>query len=279
MDIRNSMGRWVWLCPFGMLGLAVGILMLFGLSVWTSVVVAILLVCPVIMMWGVLKVMSRPKEFPLEPVPETRGMTLNWAAPFYDRWCPMIGLGRSFRVETLRHAALQSGERVLEVGCGTGVLTRLAAEAVGPTGRAIGIDPAFRMIALARENAARMGSQADFRLAAIENLPFNNESFDGVLASLMIHHLPPDVKRAGLREVYRVLRPGGRLVVADFDCSHAHLFWKLLSWPLRMMPMLRDHAAGRLDAYFVEAGFYPVPAVGSWGGMLSFWMAQKPKEG
>lgn len=265
-----------WLCFYLMLGLAIAILMLWGFSVWTAIIVALLLVCPLIMIWGAIKVMRHPAELPLEPAPETRGMSLNWIAPFYDWLCSRFGLGVSFRKETLRFAALQAGEMILDVGCGTGVLTRMAAEAVGPSGNAIGIDPAPKMIGLARKNAAFLSNKAEFRLAVIEDLPFKNETFDAVLSSVMIHHLPPDLKRIGLLEVKRVLKPGGRLVVVDID-RPANPLWWFLVWPLRIMITTCDHLAGRLDFYFREAGFDPVNRVGSWRGLLSFWLAYKPK--
>ena len=138
---------------------------------------------------------------------QTRGMPLNWLAPVYDRICSTFGLGLAFRETTLRYAALKPGERVLDVGCGTGVLTRLAAKVVGEKGQVVGIDPAPKMISIAIENAAIERSQAEFRVAVIENLPFENDSFDCVLSSFMIHHLPPDLKLTGLTEVYRVLKP------------------------------------------------------------------------
>ena len=270
------MRKLAWLCFYLMLGLAIAILVLWGLSVWTAIIVALLLVCPLIMIWGAIKVIRHPAELPLEPAPETHGMSLNWLAPFYDWLCLRFGLGIPFRKETLRHAALKPGENVLDVGCGTGVLTRMAAEAVGPAGKAIGIDPAPKMIGIARKNAAFFGNKAEFRLAAIEHLPFENETFDAVLSSAMIHHLPPDLKHAGLLEVKRVLKTGGRLVVVDLD-RPANPIWWFLIWPLLIMPTTRDHLAGRLAPYFTKARFDPVNRVGGWRGLLSFWLAYKPK--
>jgi ubiquinone/menaquinone biosynthesis C-methylase UbiE len=276
MALHSHIRRWVWLCPFVMLGAAAGIFMLLGLSAWTALLATCLLVCPALLVWGALQVKRRQRPLLLDPIPGTRGVPLNWMAPFYDRLCKVVGLGESFRQETLRYAAMQPGEGVLDVGCGTGVLTRLAAEVVGPAGWVVGIDPAPMMIALAWENAALAGKRAEFRLAAVEHLPFADQTFDAVLASFVMHHLPPEVKRAELQEVYRVLKPGGRLVVVDIDWSQARPVWRLLGWPLGLIPLFRDHWAGRLSSYFIQTGFRPVEAVGRWRWCWGFWVAYKP---
>jgi ubiquinone/menaquinone biosynthesis C-methylase UbiE len=247
--------------------------MLWGISLWTALLAALLLVCPALILWGLIETSSLPQAAQ-ETIPETRGMTLNWLAPFYDSVCRFYGLGRSFREETLRHAALKPGERVLDVGCGTGVLTRVAAEMVGASGQALGIDPAPRMIAVARKNAAG-NSQAEFRIAAIERLPFESGSFDVAVASLMLHHLPPDLKLGGLREVYRVLKPGGRLIVVDLD-RPANSLWWLLAWPLLMMPMTASNLRGEIPSYLRDAKFDPVHAQGRRMQLLTFWQATKP---
>jgi ubiquinone/menaquinone biosynthesis C-methylase UbiE len=202
-------------------------------------------------------------------------MTLNWAAPLYDWCCPKLGLGQNFRRATLRYAALQPGERVLDVGCGTGVVTCLAAEAVGPAGVAIGIDPAFRMIAMARQNARLTESRAAFKLATIEHLPFEDSSFDIAVASLMLHHLPSDLKTEGLREVYRVLKPGGRLLVIDLD-RPANALWWLVIWPLLLMPTAAANVRGHIPDHLRQAGFVSVQAKERWWRLLTFWMAVKP---
>lgn len=219
--------------------------------------------------------MEVKKEDPsIETVPHTHGMLLEWLAPVYDWYCPKMGIGRPFREKTLQYAGVKAGEHILDVGCGTGVLTRLAAEVAGKTGSVVGIDPGPKMISIARENAAKEGSRAEFRLAAIEGLPFEDSSFDCILSSFMVHHLPPDIKRKGLAEVYRVLKPGGRLLVVDIGRPTNPLWW-ILIWPLLFWSNTKDQISGRLGTYFLGAGFSKTEIVAHWKGIVSFWLAHK----
>lgn len=257
-----------------MLLLAVAVLILFGLSVWTAILVSLLLACPVIILWGLKRVFGRQIELPTEPAPNTRGMLLEWIAPVYDFYCPKIGLGPKFRRQTLRYAGVKPGEHILDAGCGTGVLTRLAVEAVSRNGRVIGVDPGPKMIDIARKSAVVENSRAEFRLGVIENLPFEDNSFDCALSSLMLHHLPPDVKLKGLSEVRRVLKPGGRIVAVDIDRPSNPLWW-ILAWPLLFWSFTGEQIRGGLDRYFFQAGFEKVERVGRWRGILTFWKAYR----
>ena len=118
---------------------------------------------------------------------------------------------------TLDLAQLHAGESVLDVGCGTGTLTRLARKRVGETGKVYdGIDAATQMITVARDKAAKRKLAIDFEVGLIEKLAFPDNSFDVVLSSLIMHHLPEELKRQGLVEIARVLKPGGRLLILDF---------------------------------------------------------------
>ena len=147
----------------------------------------------------------------------TKGATITWARG-YDLLVAAITFGMEgrFREKQLRLAKLQPGERVLDVGCGTGSLAIAARRHVGPTGSVTGVDPAAEMIERAMHKAARANVEVTFRTAAAEQLPFPDGAFDVVLSSLMLHHLPKETRRAGVAEMRRVVRPGGRLLAIDF---------------------------------------------------------------
>ena len=153
-----------------------------------------------------------------DDAPRTEGETIHWARG-YD-WllrAATLGFERRFRERILDAADTRPGDRLLDVGCGTGTLALLARRRVGPQGRVTGIDPSPEMIARARDKAAAGGGAAHFELAAIEKLPFPDASFDVVTSSLMFHHLNRPLQLAGLDEIRRVLAPGGRLCIVDFD--------------------------------------------------------------
>lgn len=145
-------------------------------------------------------------------------------ARVYDlvAWLFLRGREGAFRERILERARLAPGESVLDVGCGTGTLAIRAARHVGPTGAVHGIDPSPEMIARARKKAAREKVAASFETAVVQTLPFPDAQFDAVFATLMLHHLPRPAREAALREIRRVLKPGGRLVIVDFGAPAAH---------------------------------------------------------
>ena len=153
---------------------------------------------------------------------EARGLILNrgWRYDlevwFFDTFL-LRGKVRELRQRTADLARIQPGEKVLDVGCGTGTLAIEVQQRVGATGRVFGVDPGTRQIARARSKAARRNLPIEFQIGVIEHLEFPDQTFDVVLNTLMMHHLPDELKRQGLSEIARVLKPGGRLIIADFE--------------------------------------------------------------
>lgn len=147
----------------------------------------------------------------------TTGLVVHWAAR-YDLliWLVTLGRERRFRERLLRPARLQSGESVLDVGCGTGTLAIAAKRCVGPAGSVYGIDASPAMIARARNKAKKARSEVVFENGLAESLPFPDARFDVVLSTVMLHHLPRKARHQGVREMQRVLKPGGRLLAVDF---------------------------------------------------------------
>lgn len=115
--------------------------------------------------------------------------------------------------------ALQPGEAAVDIGSGTGTEAMAFADAVGPTGTAIGVEPDPHLLASAERRAAQAGSTAKFHSGDAYGLPFGAESFDAALCERVFQHLTAPVRAAN--EIARVLRPGGRAVVVDVDWGTA----------------------------------------------------------
>jgi ubiquinone/menaquinone biosynthesis C-methylase UbiE len=198
----------------------------------------------------------RPSRAGNASATETKGLVLNgdWRhdlmAWFIDTFM-FRGQWRELRQRTATLAQLQPGDAVLDVGCGTGTLALEVARRVGRAGRVAGVDPGTEQIARARAKATRRHLPIEFQVGVIEQLAFPDRSFDVVFSTLMMHHLPTPLKRQGLAEIARVLKPGGRLVIADFKRKQE-----------RAGQAVRFHAGGSsmqdLAALVSDAGFSQV---------------------
>jgi ubiquinone/menaquinone biosynthesis C-methylase UbiE len=159
----------------------------------------------------------------------THGHTLG-APRLYDAFADVFFFGRrraTFQALTAA-AGVQPSQRVLDVGCGTGYFARVLAQAVGPAGLVIGVDPSPEMIAYASRKAGGAGN-CQFQLGTAESLEFPAEHFDVVVSSLMLHHLPEALRVPALREMGRVLRSGRTLLVAEAQVPLYGLGWRLLA--------------------------------------------------
>jgi ubiquinone/menaquinone biosynthesis C-methylase UbiE len=158
------------------------------------------------------------------------------------------------RVAALAVDGFSGGETAVDVGAGTGAQS-LAIAGACEHASVVGVDGDPRALAIAQRKDG--GAAVDWRLGLAQELPVETACADAVVMTLLLHHLDADGKRAALREAVRVVRPGGRLVVADWGPPRGLLptagFRALTA--IDGAAGTADHAAGRLPTFITAAGF------------------------
>ena len=139
----------------------------------------------------------------------------DWALPFYDLIVKWLG-GEAARKELLDQALLQPGQRILDVGCGTGTMA-IAVKRATQQVEVIGIDPDPKALRRARDKAVKAGVSIQLDQGFADELPYADASFDRVFSSFMFHHLPAEDRSKALRAMRRVLKTGGSLHLVDFE--------------------------------------------------------------
>jgi len=198
----------------------------------------------------------------------------DWLLPFYDPFTRLLGVRSALR-RLVEQAGLAEGQRVLDLGCGTGALSLAAARACAGV-RIVGLDPDPKALARARRKAGRAGVALALEQGFGDALPFADASFDRVVSSFMFHHLETAQKPAVLREVRRVLRPGGSFHMVDFGGA-GHGLGALLARLVHREESLRASCDDGLTALMRAAGFADAAETaqrGSLFGSLSYYRAR-----
>ena len=209
--------------------------------------------------------------------PETSGATLHHTHQ-YDICAGFMGTGvnRPNSRMVVEMAGIKPGDRVLDVGCGTGSLTLTAKGYSGASGSVCGIDASPEMVDAARKKATRSGSEVVFEVGLIEQLNFPAASFDVVISRLVIHHLPDDLKRRGFAEIFRVLKPGGLFFIADFT-PPANPILAHIILPLVGHQMMRQSNVRAIPPLLSATGFVDVASGPTRSAFLAFVSGKKPQ--
>jgi SAM-dependent methyltransferase len=175
--------------------------------------------------------------------------------PLFDPLVRVTTRERNFKARLLEQAAIRPGERVLDLGCGTGTLA-VAIKRAHPDARVAGLDADGQILAQAERKAAAAGVGVEFVEGFSDDLPFEDGAFDVVVSTLFFHHLTSETKRATLREVARILAPAGRLHIGDWGKPRDPLMHVpfLLARMIDGFEVTAANARGELPAMIGAAG-------------------------
>jgi ubiquinone/menaquinone biosynthesis C-methylase UbiE len=175
----------------------------------------------------------------------------DWALPLYDPLVRLLGADRARRA-LLDQSDIPSGGRVLDIGCGTGTMAILIKQ-LHPKVDVVGLDPDPKALARARRKAGRSRASIQFDQGFSDSLPYPDAFFDRVFSSFMLHHLQAGEKEKTLREVRRVLTPGGSLHLLDFEEPETQTRGALAR--LFHSNHLKNNSQARILGLMSEAGF------------------------
>lgn len=206
-----------------------------------------------------------------------RALRFRFLTPVYDAAMRVLFDEASLRMSVVEQVRPAAGDRILDVGCGTATLT-LKLWRAAPEAQIVGLDGDPRVLAIARKKAAREGARIELREGLATRLPFPDGAFDHVVTSLVLHHLTLDDKRTALREMHRVLRPGGTLHVMDISTPQTAA-QRAMATIMRHFEETRDNFAGRLPPLARDAGFDEVDVrrtTGTLVGPVALIRARRP---
>ncbi|MFV0457281.1 MAG: class I SAM-dependent methyltransferase [Actinomycetales bacterium] len=167
----------------------------------------------------------------------------------------LLGQRRRLYASLAQLAAPRAGERVVDIGSGTGALTTAIAERLPPGASVLGIDPSPEMVERATELAAGIPageSRPTYAQMSAESVDLADETVDLVVSALAVHHIPADVRPRAAREIARVLRPGGRVMIAEFAPMGGEIGARAVS--ALVGPAMREDRTAEVSGLLREAG-------------------------
>jgi len=219
---------------------------------------------------------------PMPPEPKyVPALRFHWLTPYYDVIAGATSRERTFKQALIRQAGLKPGQQLLDLGCGTGTLA-IWAKQHEPQAEVIGVDIDPVMLSLASAKARKTVASVSFEQGVSYRLSYPAAHFDRVVSSMFFHHLSWSDKERTAEELFRVLKPGAELHVADWGRATGTLMRGLFLFVqlLDGFKNTRDNVAGRLVILFEQAGFVDVSEQQTFStvfGTLSLYRATRPR--
>ncbi|WP_336788488.1 class I SAM-dependent methyltransferase [Paenibacillus sp. MMO-177] len=183
-------------------------------------------------------------------------LRFNWLTSLYDPILRWTMRESAFKNQLIRQIQVDPGQRILDLGCGTGTLTILLKQTY-PKAEVTGIDIDPKVLQIAERKAENMGMDITFNQGIAFELPYSNNSFDLIVTSLMFHHLTLENKLRTLHEIFRVLKPQGEIHIADWGKAQNGLM-RVAFLPIQILDGFRtttDNVNGLLLQLMTNAGF------------------------
>ena len=182
----------------------------------------------------------------------------------------------SSQSKLMNQSTIELGHHVLDIGCGTATLTILIKEN-HPDTVVVGLDADPKVLEIAKKKAAKDNLDIRFDQGLSYQLPYDNESFDVIFSSLLFHHLNREKKIRTLKEVFRVLRSGGELHVADWG-KPQNVFMRIAFLPVQLLDGFEttsDNVKGLLPELFRNAGFSEIQQTAKYTALFGTFLLHK----
>lgn len=179
-------------------------------------------------------------------------LRFHFLTPFYDATLKYIMRERHYK-EALCNIVPVHAENILDVGCGTGTLTAMMKQ-THPSSAIHGVDIDDNVLNIARQKFDNNSLTISLHKGSVLQLPFDDNSFDAAFSCLVLHHLKTEDKQKAIQEIFRILKPGGTLAIADFAPPH-NVAMMMVTVFTQYFEETYDNFHGRLLEFIPKAGF------------------------